>query len=129
MEGDWTDNLSPDERAEWDRFVDHQRKVVVKAMDRSAYVMSLMTDADEFDAKFAIETGMAIMLDKPIVLLVMPSTKIPFKLRKVADEIITADLDTEQGQEYAARRIREFSSRSARIAVRNQQHRKKRGMS
>lgn len=103
---DWVEGLSPSERAEWDRFVQHQREHTVQAMAESAYVASLYPDGGNFDVKYAVELGMALMLDKPIILIVQPGAVIPARLRKVADAVIEADLDTERGRAHVARQLR-----------------------
>jgi nucleoside 2-deoxyribosyltransferase len=53
----------------------------------------------EVDAKFAVELGVMIMLDKPIIAVVAPNTPVPDKLRLVADELIVADIETDEGRE------------------------------
>jgi hypothetical protein len=105
----WDDELGPSERKEWDRFVAYQREVVLKQMIDSAFVMSLVPDPEKFDVKFALETGMAVLLGKPIILLVQPGGEIPGKLRLVADRIIECDIDTEDGKQQIAHVIEELS--------------------
>jgi hypothetical protein len=73
--------------------------------------MSLVPGKDDVDVKFAVELGLAIMLDKPILAVVQPGTEVPGRLRQVADAIIVTDLDTEAGKEQAAREIKEFTER------------------
>lgn len=87
---------------EWENFVTHHRTYTAQAMAESAYVMSLVPKPGKVDVKFAVELGMAIMLDKPIIAMAQPGTPIPPGLRKVADAIIVADLDTEAGKQEAA---------------------------
>jgi hypothetical protein len=99
--GDWLDELSPEERAEWDRFVEHARRTTVEGMARSAFVMSIVPSG-EVDIKFAVELGLAIMLDKPILAVVMPGAAVPGRLRRVADELVVADIDTEAGRRTLA---------------------------
>lgn len=96
---------------EWDEFVAHQHKHTVKAMESSAYVMSLIPDKDKVDVKFAVELGMAIMLEKPIIAMVQPGTPVPPGVRKVATAVIVADLDTETGQQQATRQLKEVMAR------------------
>lgn len=103
---DFDKELSPADRAEWDDFVRHVRENTVKAMEQSAYVMSLVPEGKP-DIKFAVELGLAIMLGKPIIAVVMPGTAVPDGLRKVASAIIEADLDTEDGQLRAARQMKQ----------------------
>jgi hypothetical protein len=94
---DWVEEMSEDERREWDAFVHHFRTDTLAKMVESAFVASLVPSGD-FDVKFALETGAAIMLDKPIVAIVQPGGVIPRKLRLVADEVVEADIDTEAGR-------------------------------
>jgi nucleoside 2-deoxyribosyltransferase len=95
-----------DESEEWERFASYQREHTVKAMEESAYVMSLVPGRDKVDVKFAVELGLAIMLDKPIIAMVQPGVNVPPGLRKVATAVIVADLDTEKGKEHATRMLK-----------------------
>jgi nucleoside 2-deoxyribosyltransferase len=108
---DWLDALDPDERSEWDRFVEHTRRHTIEGMTKSAFVMSLVPSKDRLDVKFAVELGLAVMLDKPILAVVMPGAEVPARLRQVADRIVEADLDTEDGMAAVAAAIREFTGR------------------
>jgi hypothetical protein len=94
--------------SDWEEFTAWHREHTVKAMSDSAYVMSLVPRAEEVDVKFAVELGLAIMLDKPIVAVVQPGVPVPPGLRKVAEAVITADLDTEEGKEHTARMLKLF---------------------
>jgi hypothetical protein len=101
----WEDELGAGERREWDRFVAYQREHTVKAMEGSAFVMSLIPSEEAFDVKFAVETGMAIMLDKPILAIATPGAKIPPKMLLVADKVLYVDVDTEEGRRQVAEAI------------------------
>jgi nucleoside 2-deoxyribosyltransferase len=87
---DWLDD--PDARA-WARRV---RKELVPMIRDSTVTISLVPTGDA-DVKFAVELGMAIMLGKPIILVVAPGTQVPDKLVLVADEIV------ERGDEHHLR--------------------------
>jgi hypothetical protein len=95
---DWLDELDPSGRAEWDRFVNHVRRETVAKMTDSAFVISLVPRGEP-DVKFAVELGLAIMLDKPILAIALPGAVLPERLRRVADEIVVADVDLEAGRE------------------------------
>jgi hypothetical protein len=101
-DSDWVSRLNESERREWNEFVTQCNDELQPKLERSGFVMSLVPDADKVDVKFAIETGMAILMDKPIVIIAMPGTHIPEKLRKVADEVLVADIRTKAGQRKAA---------------------------
>ena len=72
---------------EWKKDVEEN---LVPAMRKSAICVSLAPSGDT-DAKFAVELGMMIMLEKPIVLVIEPGQYVPAKLRLIADEIVEAD--------------------------------------
>ncbi|RPI09107.1 MAG: hypothetical protein EHM63_05235 [Actinobacteria bacterium] len=63
------------------------RTQVMPMVQDSALVVSLVPKGDA-DMKFAVELGLAIMLDKPLVIVVEPGQIIAGKLRQVADEIV-----------------------------------------
>lgn len=72
---------------EWAKDVEEN---LVPAMRDSAICVS-MAPLGETDAKFAVELGMMIMLEKPIVLLVEPGQIVPGKLIMIADEVVEVD--------------------------------------
>jgi hypothetical protein len=102
--GDWVEEMPPEEREEWDQFVDHFRRDALAKMTDSAFVASLVPSG-EFDVKFALETGAAVLLGKPILAIVMPGAEVPGKLGLVADVVVEADLDTEGGRKKVAAAI------------------------
>ena len=96
---DWTDELDPKARKEWDEFVQSARKEAVVKIAGSHIFLSLVPTEEHWtDVKFAVELGLSIMMDKPIIAIVMPGREIPEKLRKVADYVVEADIDTAAGQ-------------------------------
>lgn len=81
----------PYESDEWAAFARQVKAGLVPKMQDSTVVMSLVPE-EGTDVKFAVELGYAIMLDKPIIAMVLPGTKIPPKLLMVADDIIEIDI-------------------------------------
>jgi hypothetical protein len=108
---EWTDLLDDEERAEWEEIVRHFRQETVQAMDSSAFVMQFVPEDGKFNVQFALELGASIMLDKPVLALVMPGSPVPHKLRKVADEILEVDIETEEGRKAAAAAIKRFHAK------------------
>jgi len=82
---------------------------MVPKMQASTAIISLVTDGKP-DVKFAVETGMALLLDKPIILAVMPGASVPPKLRGIADDIIEFDMDDPKA---TAERVSEAMARLA----------------
>lgn len=104
---DWVDSLNDEDRLHWDGFVDHFRREAVSKIEGSGLFISLVP-SEGFDVKFAVELGAAIMLDKPIIAVVMPGVEISDHLRRVSDQVVEADLDTEEGRDKIARAISVF---------------------
>lgn len=98
---DWESELTPDEREGWEDFVDHFRREGLEKITQSAAMISLVPSGG-LDIKFALELGAGIMLNKPIIAVVMPGAEIPPKLETVADAVIAADIDTEEGRNELA---------------------------
>lgn len=87
----------PDFQA-WERDV---MENLVPALEDSALTMSLLPSSTRPDAKYAVELGMSILLDKPIMLVAQEGQFVPPKLAAIADEIIWVDY--EQPDEVRAR--------------------------
>lgn len=69
---------------EWAKRV--KRELVPKLAD-SACTISLVPEGEP-DVKFAVELGLSIMMDKPLILVVRPGTKVPDKLALIAADIV-----------------------------------------
>jgi len=80
----------PFEDPEWLEYAEHVKKTLIPMINDSAVAVSLVSD--KLDPKLAIETGYMILMDKPIILAVVPGSKIPAKLALVADEIVEMDM-------------------------------------
>jgi hypothetical protein len=89
--GDWIDRLSADELRQWNEIVQHIHDVTVPGMEKSAFVVSLIPEDGKPDVKFAVELGLTIMLGKPLVVVALPGTDIPPKLRQIADLVLELD--------------------------------------
>jgi hypothetical protein len=87
-----TDDIMNDpEFIEWARRVERE---VVPKIAGSAFTISLMPEGPP-DIKFAVELGLSVMLDKPIILAVPTGSVVPAKLRALADDIV--EVDWEEG--------------------------------
>jgi hypothetical protein len=92
------DELTPQERKSWDRFVHHCREELVDMIDDSAFVMSLVPNGD-VDIKFAVELGLGIMFNKPIIAVAFDGKDVPPGLLRVAHAVIeVGDIDTEEAR-------------------------------
>lgn len=57
------------------------------------------------DVKYWVELGASIMYDKPIIVIIEFGQEMPVRLRRVADAVVEADLDTPEGQQAAQEQI------------------------
>ena len=104
----WENELEPDDRRIWDEFVRSAREDAASKISESAFVMSLVPRG-ETDIKFAVELGLSIMFDKPLLIVVAPGTPIPARLERVADVICVADIDTAEGRDAVALAVKEMA--------------------
>jgi hypothetical protein len=79
------------EDPEYQAWEKHVRDVVVPVLEGTAVTITLIPRG-RTDVKFAVELGMSIMLDKPIIALVQPGMSIPSGLAAVAAEIVEVDI-------------------------------------
>jgi hypothetical protein len=93
----------PDVQA-WARRV---RDDLVPKLASSAVMMTLVPDGDA-DVKIAVELGFSILLDKPIIAVVQPGTRVPDHLVRVADAIIEYAPDDPQFGERISSAIRKL---------------------
>jgi hypothetical protein len=87
----------------------HVREEVLPKMQASALTVSIAPDGKP-DIKYAVELGMSLMLDKPIIIVTEPGQAIPARLRRVADKVIEVDWrnDPRAGQEAISDAISDF---------------------
>lgn len=68
------------------------RAHVLPKVSESALTLSVVPKGAT-DINFAVELGMSIMMDKPIIAIVQPGAEVPERLARVADAVVEADLD------------------------------------
>lgn len=67
-------------------------KLVPMLRDTAATV-SLVPRGGVVDVRFAVEFGLSVMMDKPIIALVLPGMHVPNGLAAVAAEIVEVDIN------------------------------------
>lgn len=75
---------------------------LVPKIEGSTVTISLVPTG-ETDIKFAVELGLSIMFDKPILAVVQPGTKLPEHLVRVVDRIVEFREDDPEGTQRAIR--------------------------
>lgn len=79
------------EDPEYQAWEKHVRDSVVPLLEDTAVTITLIPRG-QTDIKFAVELGLSIMMDKPIIALVQPGMSIPGGLAAVAAEIVEVDI-------------------------------------
>jgi hypothetical protein len=82
------------------------RRELIPKLEASSITVSLIPEG-ETDVKFAVELGLSIMMDKPIIAVVKPGVKMPNKLALVADRIVEGDITTDDGRKRLAATLKE----------------------
>lgn len=99
-------NHDPWDHPSTQAWVKHVLSELTPMIEKSSCTVSIVPKGDT-DVKFAVELGLSIMYDKPIVLAVFPGAEIPDHLRRVADEIVEVD------GEHGPQRLQEAITRVA----------------
>lgn len=79
---------------EFEHFAERVRRELVPMIKSAAATVSIVpVGTEKLDVKFAVELGLSVMLDKPIIAAIRPGTPIPEKLARVVDRFVELDLD------------------------------------
>jgi hypothetical protein len=98
---------------EWQAYVTDVRTNLVPKIDGSDFGVSLVPDDPaKVDVKFAVELGLLLMLDKPLLLVIKPGMELPPKLAAVADAIVEIDMADPAGQQALADAIARLIGRA-----------------
>lgn len=79
----------------WKAYAGRVRTELVPKLKSSAMTISLApSDPSDVDIKFAVELGLSIMLDKPLVVVIDEDGVVPSKLAAIAEVIVRGDITT-----------------------------------
>jgi len=70
-------------------FLHHAEQEMFPKMKAS--VMSLVINADQPDAKLALEVGAAVLFNKPLLIVCLKGSEIPEMLRRIAHSIVEVE--------------------------------------
>lgn len=102
--------MASDYGPEFDRFADRVRKELVPKIEGSNLFVSITPlDANKVDVKFAVELGLAVMFNKPIIAVIRPGTQVPEKLTRVVDRFVELDLDDPTSRDRLADTIKDMA--------------------
>lgn len=97
----------PFKSEEWERFADTMRRDLIPKMRESDHIAVLSPINDKFDLVFAVQIGAAILMNKPLVMLVPPGGKPSRKLLLVADKVIEV-ADDQDGMRRATMELGDY---------------------
>ena len=79
---------------DWQEFEkDVRQRLWPKLNDSEMALMLIPRTAEQVDVKIAVELGLAILLDKPLIALVPAGATVPEHLVRCADRIVEFDLN------------------------------------
>ena len=81
------------------------RDLYPKIANTSYFITISPPTGSEADVKQAVEIGLAILMDKPIIVVVPQGRTIPGKLGRVADYVVEGNMDTQAGLEKLGRQL------------------------
>lgn len=88
----------------WQNFAKRAVNELIPKLDSSACSLTLVPEGPS-DIKFAVELGLSIMMDKPIIAVVPPGRVIPSHLLRVADEVVEMGDGFEERMKAALSRV------------------------
>lgn len=80
---------SSEERAEYDRVEGEFRRGLLPKLRESNVYVGICPEIPDW--KFCLELGAAIMLGKPLIVVVPQDRKLPAKLAEIADRVVRLD--------------------------------------
>lgn len=94
----------------WQAFAANVKNNLVPMIKNSDIYVAICPTPDKVDAKFAVELGVAVMLDKPMVAVVKPGTPISEKLSRVIDRFIECDISQPSERERLAGILKQMAN-------------------
>jgi nucleoside 2-deoxyribosyltransferase len=86
-------HFDPHNDAGWHEFEKQVRENLIPKLENTDLFVSVTPlKKEEVDIKFAVELGLAIMYDKPIIAAIQPGMKVPEKLTRVVDKFVELDM-------------------------------------
>lgn len=105
--------MSTEDRA-WKQYSERFRRAVMPQLLSSSIFLGVYdgeTDGGEQEIKFATSLGLMLLHNKPIILLVLPGTTVPWALQRVAQEVIVGDPSDPRAQDALAEAMQRVRAR------------------
>lgn len=80
-------------------------RTLPKILD-SAYVITIAPEAGTAEIQMAVEIGLAILHEKPLIVMAQDGRVHGEKLLRIADHVVRGDLTTEEGRLAAAEKLK-----------------------
>lgn len=84
--------------AEAKDFLFRAEQNMLPKMRDSAMSLVIGCDPEDVDIKLCLEVGAAVLMDKPLLIVVPPGRKISAGLRRVATEVVELDISKPESQ-------------------------------
>lgn len=92
---------------DFQEFAQLVRELVAPNIKASAYVITIAPEGGNADIKQAVEIGLAILMNKPLIVLKMPGRVVAEKLLRIADHIVEGDMNTEDGRDSVMAQLKQ----------------------
>ena len=81
---------------------EHAREDIIPKMRGSAFCLSLLTP-DGVDPYLALQVGVALLLEKPLIIIAVAGAWVPERVRRLADYVVTGPSITDPATQEALR--------------------------
>lgn len=93
------------------------RKDIIPKMRSSAFCMTVLTP-DDIDPYLALQVGVALLLEKPLIIVATGNVRIPARVRQVADAIVEGEIVDDAMKERVALAIKTVAGlRGLKLAI------------
>jgi hypothetical protein len=90
---------------EFELFERQVREELLPKLSGSNYVISIAPSPEHIDIKVAVEVGLAILLNKPLIVMAPEGRVHPEKLLRIADYVVTGDIESDEGRQVMFEKI------------------------
>jgi hypothetical protein len=74
-----------------EHLADNARKDIIPKMRSSVFCMAVVVPKDDVDPYLALQVGVALLLEKPLIIVATGNVWIPARVRQIADAVVEAD--------------------------------------
>lgn len=98
--------MDPFDAPEFKAFAKRVLRDAAPKIASSSHFIAIAPTGGTADIKIAVEIGLAILMDKPLIVLAPKGRTVADRLLRIADAVIEVDMETEAGRDAAADKIK-----------------------